>query len=100
MSHAAAQFKVLCAMLNDMYDNIAEDELNRKKPKSPLHDIADSNLMKDPLTSANNIVSHESGSGNCGGPSFETRQENSHVNSDPFQLYLVQCIKYHQAVIQ
>jgi hypothetical protein len=95
MSHAAAQFKVLCAMLNDMHENVSEDELNRTK-----HDIADSNLMKDPLTSANNIVSHESESGICGSPSSETLQDNCHVNRDAFRLYLVECIKYHQAVIK
>jgi hypothetical protein len=100
MSHAAAQFKVLCAMLNDMHENISEDELYRRKQKSPLHDIANSNLMKDSLTSANNIMSRESGSGNCGGPSSETSQENCHVNRDAFRQYLVECIKYHQAVIE
>jgi hypothetical protein len=100
MNHAAAQFKVLCAMLNDMHENITEDELNRTKQKFPLHDNADSNLMKDPLTSADDIVYHESGSVNCGIPSSETLQDNCHVNRDPFQLYLVECIKYHQAVIE
>jgi hypothetical protein len=100
MSHAAAQFKVLCAMLNDMPENASEVELNRTKLKSPVDDIADPNLVKDPLTSANSITCHESGNGNCEIPSSETRQENCHVNTDPFQLYLTECIKYHQAVIE
>jgi hypothetical protein len=98
--HAAAQFKVLCAMLNDMHENITEEELKRTKIKSPLHDIVDSNLMKDSLTSENIIMAHESWSGNFGTPSSETRQDNCYVNSDPFRLYLAECIKYHQAVIE
>jgi hypothetical protein len=96
MSHAAAQFKVLCAMLNDMHENVSEVELNRTKLKSPVHDIADPNLMKDPLASANNITSHESGNGNCG----ETRPESCHVNRDAFRLYLAECVKYHQSVTE
>ncbi|XP_023721129.1 uncharacterized protein LOC111871936 isoform X2 [Cryptotermes secundus] len=100
MSHAAAQFKVLCAMLNDMHENISQVEWNRSKHKSPLQNIANFNLMSDPVTSADNISCHESGSGNCGSPSSETRQEKCHVNRDAFRLYLVKCIKYHQAVIE
>ncbi|XP_023721109.2 odorant receptor 83a-like [Cryptotermes secundus] len=99
MSHAAAQFKVLCAMLNDMHENVSEVELNRTKQMSPLQEIADFNCMKDPVTSADDITCLESGSGNCGNPSSETRQEKCHVNKDPFLLYLVKCIKYHQALI-
>jgi hypothetical protein len=100
MSHAAAQFKVLCAMLNDMHENVSEVELNRTKHRSRLHDIADFSLVKDPLTSSDDTMSHESGSGNCGNPISETRQENCHVIKDSFHLYLVECIKYHQALIE
>jgi hypothetical protein len=100
ISHAAAQFKVLCAMLNDMHESVSEVELNRTKHRSRLHDIAEPNLVKDPLTSADDTMSHESGSRNCGSPSSETRQKNCHVIKDPFNLYLVECIKYHQAVIK
>jgi hypothetical protein len=100
MSHAAAQFKVLCAMLNDMHENISEVELHRTKHTSPLQDIANFNRMKDPLTSADDITCYESGSGNCGSSSFETRPEIRHVNRDAFRLYLAECIRYHQAVVE
>ncbi|XP_023721131.1 odorant receptor coreceptor-like [Cryptotermes secundus] len=100
MSHAAAQFKVLCAMLNDMHENVSEAELNRTKHTSQLQDIADFNLMKALVTSADDITCHESGRGNCGSPSFETRPEDRHVNRNAFRLYLVKCVKYHQAVIE
>jgi hypothetical protein len=100
MSHAAAQFKVICAMLNDMHQNVSEEEMKRRKQNSPFDDNRDFNLMKDLLTSANNITSQESESGNCGNPGFDTSQEDSHVSGDAFRLYLVECIKYHQAVIK
>jgi hypothetical protein len=101
MSHAAAQFKVLCAMLNDMHENISEVNLNRTKQMSPLQDIADSSRMKDPLTSTDEIACHELGSGNSGSRNSETAiLEKCHVNKDPFQLYLAECIKHHQAIIE
>jgi hypothetical protein len=100
MSHAAAQFKVVCAMLSDMHENISEDELNRTKRKSPLNDIADSDLIKDPLTSTDDTVCQESRSGHSRSRKFETaRPEISQTGEDPFRLYLVECIKHHQAVI-
>ncbi|PNF19667.1 hypothetical protein B7P43_G16859 [Cryptotermes secundus] len=101
ITHAAAQFKVLCAMLNDMHENISEVELNRTKQMSPLQDTAEFNLMKDPLTSADDITCHELGSGNSASRKSETAVlENCHMNKDPFQLYLAECIKHHQAIIE
>ncbi|XP_023723768.1 uncharacterized protein LOC111873350 isoform X2 [Cryptotermes secundus] len=101
MSHAAAQFKVLCAMLNDMHENVSEVELNRTKQMFPLQDIADFNLMNDPVTSADDITCYELGSGNSGSRNSEMAVlENCHVNKDPFQLYLAECIKHHQAIIE
>jgi hypothetical protein len=31
MSHVVAQFKVLCATLNDMHENVSESDLHRTK---------------------------------------------------------------------
>jgi hypothetical protein len=96
MSHAAAQFKVLCAMLNDMHENISENELHRTERASAMHVSTDSS-MKETMTSRNDIVPHD---GNSGSRKYETaRSEIGRVGEDPILLYLAECIKYHQAVI-
>lgn len=101
MSHAAAQFKFLCALLNNMAENVSEDELNRTKRKSLLNDIADSNLIKDPLTSADDTVCRHSRSGHSRNHKSETAcPENGQMGEDPFRLYLVQCIKHHRATTE
>jgi hypothetical protein len=99
MSHAAAQFKVLCAMLNDMHDNISENELHRTEHASAMHVSTDS-AMKEALTSSNDIVPHDSRNGNSGSHKYETpRSGIGRVGEDPVFLYLAECIKYHQTVI-
>jgi hypothetical protein len=100
MSHAAAQFKVLCAMLNDMHENISEDEMNRTKRKSPLHFSIDDSSVKDAATSAHENIPHEYRSGfekDSGSPSSEVAHPG---DEDPFRLYIVECIKYHQTIIE
>jgi hypothetical protein len=100
MSHAAAQFKVLCAMLNDMHENIAESEFHRTEERaSPMHVSTGDSSVKETLTSAKDIMCHESGSGISRNHSSEMGKENCHVTIDAFQLYLVQCIRYHQSLI-
>jgi hypothetical protein len=104
MSHATAQFKVLCAMLNDMHENVSESEPYRTKSASPLHVSTDDSSVKEAVTSAHDNIPHQYRSGieeHSGSLSSETaRPEYGHVDEDPFRLYLVECIKYHQAIIE
>jgi hypothetical protein len=100
MAHAAAQFKVLCAMLKDMHENISEGVSHRTEHTSPTRGSADDSPVKETLTSANDSVPHESRNENCGSLKSETvHPENSQDGADPFPLYLAECIRYHQAVI-
>jgi hypothetical protein len=100
MAHAAAQFKALCAQLNDMHENISENELHTTERMSPVHVSSDSSPVMETLTSARSNIPHEypsrnekhSGSSSC---------EKAHPGEeDTFRPYLVQCIKYHQAIIE
>jgi hypothetical protein len=105
MSHAAAQFKLLCAMLNDMHENIAESEFHRTEERaSPMHVSTDNSSVKETLTSARGNIPHEYPSGSeehSGSPSSEiARPGDDHVDEDPIRLYLVECIKYHVAIIE
>jgi hypothetical protein len=99
LGHAAAQFKVLCAMLRDMHENISEGVSHRTEHTSPLHLTADDSSAKETLTSANDTICHESGSEISGNPCFERLQEDCHVIIDPFKMYLVSCIRRHQDLI-
>jgi hypothetical protein len=100
MSHAAAQFKVLCAMLNDMHENISENELSRRESTSHVHVGTDGSPVREILKSANDILSHESRCENSGSYNFETAcPENGQKGDDPYRLYLAECIKLHQAII-
>jgi cation transport ATPase len=99
MGHAAAQFKVLCAMLNDMHENITESKQHRTEPASPMRVSTDDSSVAETLTSTNDILCHESGSGIPMKHSSEMRQENCHVIIDPCQLYLVDRMRHHQALI-
>jgi hypothetical protein len=99
MGHAAAQFKVLCAMLNDMHENISESDLQRTKRISPLHVSTDDGSVKKAVKSGHDNT-HEYRSGfekDSGNPSSETARP---VNEDECRLYIVECIKYHQTLIK
>jgi hypothetical protein len=92
MSHAAAQFKVLCSMLNDMHENISEDELHRTERSFPEHDSTDDSSVEETVTSARGNINHEYPSGSeeqSGSPSCET----------VLRLYLIECIKHHKEII-
>jgi hypothetical protein len=97
MCHAAAQFKVLCAMLNDMHENISESDLHRTKRKSPLHVSTDESSVKEAVRSAHDNT-HEYRSGfqeDSGSPNSETARP---VDEDASRLYLADCIRYHQTI--
>jgi hypothetical protein len=100
MAHAAAQFKVLCAMLNDMHQNIAESDPHTTRRTSPLHLSTTDSAVTEASTRANETVCHESESGISGSYGSETaRSENGQNGADAFRLYLAECIKHHQAII-
>jgi hypothetical protein len=105
MSHAAAQFKVLVAMLDDMQENIHEDVLPTRKHVYILNkDIPDMTEDETPV-----FVMNE-GSWN------ETRQQSvtripeqisskatgkeNRSDEDEFQKYLINCIKCHRDIIK
>jgi hypothetical protein len=105
MAHAAAQFKVLSETLNDMHENIAESEFHRTEERaSPVHVSTNDSSVKETLTSARGNIPHEYPSGSeehYGSPSSGTAHPgDGRAQEDPFQLYLVECIKYHQAIIE
>ncbi|PNF19668.1 hypothetical protein B7P43_G16859, partial [Cryptotermes secundus] len=77
-----------------------EVELNRTKHKSPLHFSADDSSEKEAVTSAHDNIPNEYRRGfekDSGSPRCETALPGG---EDPFQLYLAECIRYHQAIIE
>jgi hypothetical protein len=104
MAHAAAQFKVLCAMLNDMHQNIAESDPHTTRRTSPLHLSTADSAVTETLTSVHGNIPHEYPGGTerrCGSTSSEpARAGDTHTDEDPFRTYIVKCIKHHQAIIE
>jgi hypothetical protein len=102
MSHAAAQFRVLCAMLNDMHENVTENKLNAKRYVASLHNGPDTSFTKEVPMSLNDFPITHSWSG------YTERSErrlsemeclkNEHLEGDLFRQYLNECIRQHQAV--
>jgi hypothetical protein len=105
MSHSAAQFKVLAAMLDDMQQNIFADVLPNKKGIFLLNkDIADVTEEKAPI--------HIMNESSC----TENKQQSTHHSSqlissnkvgeenrlveDEFHKYLVNCIQFHRDIIK
>jgi hypothetical protein len=96
MSHAAAQFRVLNAMLNDMHENVREDEIHRTRNMAPLVTGTDISYME--FSSANSWNGNTEHSGSAGVELESLKNED--CEEDPVRQYLVECIRYHQAVIE
>jgi hypothetical protein len=102
--HAAAQFRVLNAMLNDMHENVHEDEMHRTRSMAPLVTGTDVSNMEECQAPLNNSSSANSWNGNTkhsGSAGVELEgQKNEDCEEDPVRQYLFECIRYHQAVIK
>jgi hypothetical protein len=89
MSHAAAQFRVLCAMLRDMHENVTEINLHTTRCVASLHSGTDVSFTHswsgDTERTARLLVEME-------------YLKNEHLKEDLFRLYLFECIRHHQAV--
>jgi hypothetical protein len=105
MSHSAAQFKLLVAMLNDMHENICGNELPSRS--IVLLNCATEgrnfrNFMTEKRELANDTtnLSYWKNTHDQSKSSNSTTGEGGHLDEDEFQRYLVYCIKYHGAVIK
>jgi hypothetical protein len=105
MSHSAAQFKVLAAMLNDMKQYIYVDVLPNKKRKFVLNkDIADVTEEEAPMYIMNEsswTENKQQSANHSSEPmlSKEIGDENRLVE-DEFRKYLVNCIQNHRDIIK
>jgi hypothetical protein len=98
MSHAAAQFRVLCAMLNDMHEN-----LHTKRYVASLHSATDASFTKEVPMSLNDFPISNSWSGYTERSArrlleLESQKNEDLEEEDIFRQYLVECIRHHQAV--
>lgn len=106
MSHSAAQFKVLAAMLDDMQRNIYADVLPQKKRKFLLNkEVVDVSEEEGPLyvmdgspRTENKLQSMTHNSEQILS-SKEIGDENR-LLEDEFQKYLINCIQYHKDIIK
>jgi len=89
MSHAAAQFRVLCAMLRDMHENVTEINLHTTRRVASLHSGTDVSFTHswsgDTERTARLLGEME-------------YLKNERLKEDLFRRYLVECIRHHQAV--
>jgi hypothetical protein len=104
MSHAAGQFKVLQVMLADMHQNISENGLHSTKDINSLHITTDGSFNYEAHTSTDSPVSLQSW--------IQVKDDSEHPRTqivclkddemckDQFIKYLVECIKFHQAIIE
>ena len=105
MSHSAAQFKVLAAMLDDMQQNIFADVLPNKKRKCILNkDIADVTEEEAPIYILNERSCTENKQQSIDHSSElflskDVGDENRRVE-DEFRKYLVNCIQCHRDIIK
>ena len=105
MSHSAAQFKVLAAMLDDMQQNIFADVLPNKKRKCILNkDIADVTEQEAPIYILNERSCTENKQQSIDHSSElflpkDVGDENRRVE-DEFRKYLVNCIQCHRDIIK
>jgi hypothetical protein len=76
MALVAAQFKILCKLLEEMTENVSMEEITYQKYMIPDDVVAHSIL--DGIPKETDLGDEE----------------------DPFRLYLIDCIKRHQAAIQ
>uniref|UniRef100_A0A0U5A7K1 Odorant receptor n=1 Tax=Reticulitermes speratus TaxID=60591 RepID=A0A0U5A7K1_9NEOP len=104
MSHSAAQFKVLAAMLDDMQENIHTDVLPNKKRIFLLN----KDLPDVPEEEAPVYIRHESSWPENNQQSISHSSElilskkigdKNRFDEDEFQKYLVNCIKCHRDII-
>jgi hypothetical protein len=97
MSHAAAQFRVLCAMLNDMHEN-----LRTKRYVASLHRATDASFTKEVPMSLNDFPITNSWSGytqRAARPLLDLDSlKNEDLEEDIFRQYIAECIRHHQAV--
>jgi hypothetical protein len=105
MSHSAAQFKVLAAMLDDMQENIHRDVLPNKKRIFLLN----KDLQDVPEEEAPVYIRHESSWPENNQQSISHSSElilskkigdKNLFDEDEFQKYLVNCIKCHRDIIK
>jgi hypothetical protein len=105
MSHSAAQFKVLAAMLDDMQQNIFADVLRNKERKFILNkDIADVTEEEAPIYILNERSCTENKQQSINHSSelffFLFVGEENRLVEDEFQKYLVNCIQCHRDIIK
>ena len=102
MSHAAALFRVLCAMLNDMHENVTENNLHTARYVDSLYGDTDVRFKKDGPVSLDYSPFTHSLSGDTERHAELLVEmecpENEHLEDDIYGQYLVECIRYHQAV--
>lgn len=101
MSHAAAQFRVLCAMLNDMHENVTENNLHTRYAVS-LHSGTDISFTNEGQVSLNESRFTHYWSGDTERSARFLAEmgylKNEHLEEDFFRQYLVECIRHHQAL--
>jgi hypothetical protein len=106
LSHSAAQFKVLVAMLNDMHENIGGNELPTTENIFPPNSAKDGRKVINNVTVKRNVADGDTVALNE--KNEESRNSILHLmlikhdnlDEKEFQQYLVNCIKYHEAVIK
>jgi hypothetical protein len=102
MSHAAAQFRVLCAMLHDMHENVTENNLHTTGYVASLQSGTDGIFTKEDQVSLNDSPFTHSWNGDTERSARLLAEmecmKNDHLEADLFQQYLVECIKHHQTL--
>jgi hypothetical protein len=102
MSHAAAHFRVLCAMLNDMHENVTENNLHTKRHVASLHIGTDASFTKEVTVSLNDSPFSHSLSGYTDRSARRLLEmeclKHEHLEEDLFRQYLAECIRHHQAL--
>ena len=105
MSHSAAQFKVLAAMLDDMQQNIFADVLSNKKRKFLLNkDIADETEEEVPIhiMTESSCTEDKQQSKNHSSELILSKEvsDKNRLVEDEFRKYLVNCIQCHRDIIK
>lgn len=100
MSHAAAQFKVLQVMLDDMDQNISENDLQTAKIVDSEYVTTDDSFRNTAhgSISLRSRIQIDDNSENPGAQM--TYPKDDQMFEDECRDYLVKCIKYHQAIIE
>jgi hypothetical protein len=101
MSHAAAQLKVLQAMLSDIHQNISENYFHTTKDVTSLHITTDGNEAHSSEDGSISLQSWIRINDHSENPSTQmVCPKDDQLCKDQFREYLVECIKYHQAIIE